>query len=97
MYLRRDLSRTSKLQKGTVSIDYVSQYPNNKEEMMKRLIHVIIVAFIFMLLFIGCFATMTPEQRKETYDMRTSVGNSPFVGDANSPNARDLAWYQMNL
>jgi hypothetical protein len=35
---------------------------------------------MLMLIFIGCFATMTPEQRKETYDMRESVGNKPFVG-----------------
>ncbi len=74
-------------------IYYVSQYPNRKEEMMKRFIY-IIVAFILMLLFIGCFATMTPEQRKEAYDMRASVGNSPFVGES-SPGAKDLAWYQM--
>jgi len=46
---------------------------------MKKFIF-IIVAFMLMLIFIGCFATMTPEQRKETYDMRGSVGNSPFVG-----------------
>jgi hypothetical protein len=51
-----------------------------KEEMMKRLI-CIIVGFILMLIFIGCFATMTPEQRKETFDMRASVGNAAFVGD----------------
>jgi hypothetical protein len=64
-----------------VLIDYVSQYSNHKEEMMKRLIF-IIVAFMLMLIFIGCFATMTPEQRKETYDLRRSVGNSPFVGES---------------
>jgi len=46
---------------------------------MKKFIF-IIVAFMLMLIFIGCFATMTPEQRKETYDLRGSVGNSPFVG-----------------
>jgi hypothetical protein len=51
-----------------------------KEEMMKRLI-CIIVGFMLMLIFIGCFATMTPEQRKETFDMRASVGNAAFVGD----------------
>jgi len=48
---------------------------------MKKFIF-IIVAFMLMLIFIGCFATMTPEQRKELYDMRGSVGNSPFVGGA---------------
>ena len=62
-----------------MSIYYVPQYPSHKEEMMKKFIF-IIVAFMLMLIFIGCFATMTPEQRKETYDMRGSVGNSPFVG-----------------
>ena len=62
-----------------MSIDYVPQYPSHKEEMMKKFIY-IIVAFMLMLIFIGCFATMTPEQRKETYDMRGSVGNSPFGG-----------------
>jgi cbb3-type cytochrome oxidase subunit 3 len=51
-----------------------------KEEMMKKFIF-IIVAFMLMLIFIGCFATMTPEQRKETFDMRASVGNAAFVGD----------------
>jgi hypothetical protein len=64
-----------------VSIDYVSQYPNHKEEMMKKFIF-IIVAFMLMLIFIGCFATMTPEQRQETYDMRSTVGNRPFVGES---------------
>jgi hypothetical protein len=62
-----------------VSIDYVPQYPSHKEEIMKKFIY-ITVAFMLMLIFIGCFATMTPEQRKETYDMRGSVGNAPFGG-----------------
>lgn len=60
---------------------------------MKRLIYIIVV-FMLMLIFVGCFATMTPEQRKETYDMRGSVGNSAFVGES-SPGARDLAYVQM--
>ena len=60
---------------------------------MKRFIY-IIVAFMLMLIFVGCFATMTPEQRRETYDLRGSVGNSPFVGGSSS-GARDLAWFQM--
>ena len=59
---------------------------------MKKFI-CIIATFMLMLIFIGC-STMTPEQRRETYDMRASVGNSPFVG-ATSPGARDLAWFQM--
>jgi len=50
-----------------------------KEEMMKKFIY-ITVAFMLMVIFIGCFATMTPEQRKETYDMRENVGNKPFIG-----------------
>jgi hypothetical protein len=50
-----------------------------KEEMMKKFIY-IAVAFMLMFIFNGCYATMTPEQRKETYDMRESVGNKPFVG-----------------
>jgi hypothetical protein len=51
-----------------------------KEEMMRKLI-CIIVAFMLMLIVIGCFATMSPEQRKEVYDMRKGVGNAAFVGD----------------
>jgi len=50
-----------------------------KEEKMKKFIY-ITVAFMLMVIFIGCFATMTPEQRKETYDMRENVGNKPFLG-----------------
>ncbi len=61
-------------------IYYVPQYPSHKEEMMKKFIF-IIVAFMLMLIFVGC-ATMTPEQRKETYDMRSTVGNRPFVGES---------------
>ena len=60
---------------------------------MKRLIS-LIVFLMMVFIFMGCFATMTPEQRKETYDLRSSVGNSPFVGDT-SPGAHNLAWYQM--
>jgi hypothetical protein len=76
-----------------VSIYYVPQYPSHKEEMMKKFIF-IIVAFMLMLIFIGCFATMTPEQRKELYDMRGSVGNSPFVGE--SPyGVKGYSWGQL--
>ncbi len=46
---------------------------------MKRFIH-IILALMLMLLSIGCFATMTQEERKETYDLRKGVGGSPFLG-----------------
>jgi hypothetical protein len=53
----------------------------NKKRMMfgglKKFIY-IAVAFMLMLIFLGCSATMT-EQRKETYDMRGNVGNKPFA------------------
>ena len=60
---------------------------------MKRLIY-IIVAFMLMLIFIVCCATMTPEQGRGWYDMRSSVGNAPFVGES-SYEAKGLAYYQM--
>ena len=75
-----------------MSIDYVPQYPSHKEEMMKKLIY-IIVAFMLMLIFVGC-ATMTPEQRKETYDLRGSVGNSPFVGES-AYGGKGYGWGQL--
>ncbi len=62
--------------------------------MMKRLTY-ITVAFMLMIIFIGCFATVTPDQRKELYDMRGSVGNAPFVGESSSE-AKGLAYYQMH-
>ena len=46
---------------------------------MKRLVTVLLF-LIIMFIVIGC-ATTTPEQRKETYDLRSSVGNETFVGD----------------
>jgi len=55
---------------------------------MKRFIY-ITVAFMVMLVFIGC-ATMTPEERKETYDLRKDVGNSQFVGSSNNLDARGM-------
>jgi len=54
-----------------------------KEEPMIKFIYVT-VALMLMLIFIGCVATMTPEERKETYDLRGSVGNQPFVGSPGS-------------
>ena len=54
-----------------------------KEEMMKKFIYTII-ALMLMLIFLGCIAPMTPEQRKETYDMRENVGNKPSVGSVGS-------------
>jgi len=62
----------------------------------------IAVAFVLMLISIGCSATMTPEQRKELYeerketDLRSSVGNQPFVGDPNNLDARGMmkaSWF----
>ena len=55
---------------------------------MKKFIS-ITVAFMVMLVFIGC-ATMTPEERKETYDLRKDVGNSQFVGSSNNLDARGM-------
>jgi hypothetical protein len=50
-----------------------------REETMKKFIYVT-VAFMLMFVFIGC-ATMTPEERQETYDLRKDVGDSQFVGN----------------
>jgi hypothetical protein len=64
-----------------------------KEETMKKFIYVTI-ALMLMLMFIGCGATITPEQRKELYDSREmnnlkeGVGNKPFVGSPNNLDAR---------
>jgi hypothetical protein len=50
--------------------------------MMKKFIS-IAVAFMLMLILIGCFVTMSSEERKETYDLRKGVGNRPFAGESN--------------
>jgi hypothetical protein len=55
---------------------------------MKKFISITVV-LLLMLIFVGCFATMSSEERKETYDMRKNVGGSQFVG-ATSPESRDL-------
>jgi hypothetical protein len=55
---------------------------------MKKFIS-ITVAFMVMLVFIGC-ATMTPEERKERYELRNDVGNSQFVGSSNNLDARGM-------
>jgi len=60
---------------------------------MIRLIFITVVLML-ILIVIGCFATMTPEQRKETYDLRESVGTSQFVGDT-SPEGRYFSDPQM--
>ncbi len=59
---------------------------------MKRFIYFSMVLMIGFIWF-GC-SGMSPEQRKESYDLRSSVGNQPFVGGT-SPGARDLAYWQM--
>ena len=56
---------------------------------MKTFIYITVVLML-MLIFIGCFATMTPEQRKETYDLRSSVGESQFVGNSSGFDSRGL-------
>jgi len=53
---------------------------------MKRLI-VLILFLMMVFIVVGCFATMTPEERKETYDLRNSAGNSPFIGGGMSSGA----------
>ena len=60
---------------------------------MKKFIYLTVVLMIGLML-IGC-SGMTAEQRKETYDLNKSVGNSTFVGDT-SPDARGVAYYQMH-
>jgi hypothetical protein len=62
-------------------LDDVSQSPNHKEETMKKFIY-ITVAFILMLISIGCATLM--------YDPRKDVGNSQFVGSSNNLDARDM-------
>ncbi len=72
------------------TLDYVSQSPNHKEETMRKIISVT-VAFILMLILIGC--ATTSEQRKETYDMRKNVGNQPFVGGIDNYETRPFLKY----
>jgi hypothetical protein len=55
---------------------------------MKRFISITVVLML-MVIVIGCFATMSSEERKETYDMRKDVGSSQFVG-ATSPDSRAM-------
>ncbi len=54
---------------------------------MKKFICITVV-FMLMLMFIGC--ATTPEQRKDTYDMRKDVGNSQFVGSTRNLDAKGL-------
>jgi len=59
---------------------------------MKRFIYLTVVLMIGFML-IGCSA-MTVEQRKEKFELSSSVGNRPFVGEP-SPEARNLSRTQM--
>jgi hypothetical protein len=45
---------------------------------MKRLIYLTVILMIGFICF-GCTG-MSSEQRRESYDLRSSVGNQPFVG-----------------
>ena len=54
---------------------------------MKKFISITVV-FILMLICVGC--ATTPEQRKDTYDMRKDVGNSQFVGSTRNLDAKGL-------
>jgi hypothetical protein len=72
-----------------------------KEETMKKFT-CIAVAFMLMLIFIGCSATMTPEQRKELYQERqgggsglsSTVGESLFVGST-KPQPGTVRYHEM--
>jgi hypothetical protein len=56
--------------------------------MMKRLISLIL--FLMMVfLVVGCYASLTPEERKAKYDLSTDYGNKPFIGNAGRS---DLEW-----
>jgi hypothetical protein len=57
--------------------------------MMKKFVY-IIVAFILISMLIGCSLAMTPDERKEMYDLRGSVGDQPFVGNYGGRDARGL-------
>ncbi len=54
---------------------------------MKKFIY-ITVAIMLVAIFSGC--ATTPEQRKDTYDMRKDVGNSQFVGSPKNLDAQGL-------
>jgi len=61
---------------------------------MKSYIYIIMVLMLISV-SIGCFATMSSEERKETYDLRKGVGDKPFVGSAVSPYDKS-AWHPGN-
>ena len=54
---------------------------------MKKFSYITVVLML-ILIFSGC--ATTPEQRKDTYDMRKDVGNSQFVGSSNNLDAKGL-------
>ena len=60
---------------------------------MKKSMYVTL-ALMLTLIFIGCGATMTPEQRRELYDSKgyynltKEVGGKPFVGRPDNLNVR---------
>jgi hypothetical protein len=54
---------------------------------MKRFVY-ITLGLMLISLFIGCFGTMSSEERKATYDLR-NVGNSPFVGQTSGGGGGD--------
>jgi hypothetical protein len=72
-----------------------------EEETMKKFIWIAVV-FLLMFIFIGCSATMTPEQRKEKYQERQgggsglsgTVGESLFVGST-KPQPGTLRYHEM--
>lgn len=79
-----------------MAINLVSQCPNNKEEIMKRLVYLTVVLMIGFICF-GC-SGMTAEQRKEKEELHESfdhVGKSAFVGDTWSE-AYSLAGHQIS-
>jgi hypothetical protein len=59
----------------------------NKKRMMsgsmKKFIWITFV-FMLMLILLGCFPMMAPQQHEETHDMRGYVGNKPFAGSVGS-------------
>jgi hypothetical protein len=81
----QQVSHHKKMGRWIASLDL--KMINDKEEMMKRLIYLTVVLMIGFICF-GC-SGMSAEERKETYDLRKSVGDKPFVGGS-SKDARSL-------
>jgi hypothetical protein len=88
---QRDVKRATNPKESTGAID-LSRNPDKKEKKMKKLINLKVVLMIGLICF-GC-SGMSAEQRKDgTYDLRSGVGDKPFVGGY-SDEAHDLAWFQ---